>query len=94
MEIKPATEDAAEELSFREAMRPPRLRELRSRRGGRPERQTIPQGGTISFYSLYALGSRTDTLPAAWAAVRRNDPDASGGVDGMSIELIAATPES
>ena len=43
------------------------------------------------FYSLYGLVCRTDTLQAAWAAVRRNG--GAAGVDGITIEAITATPE-
>ena len=87
MEIKPTTEDAVEELSFREAILPPSLQELRPKLG----RKAKPQK-RFRFYSLYALVSRTDTLQGAWAAVRRNN--GAPGVDGMSIEQITATLES
>jgi RNA-directed DNA polymerase len=81
------TEEAVEELSFREAMLPPSLRELRQKLG-----QKAKQQKRFRFYSLYGLVSRNDVLEAAWAAVRRND--GAPGVDGVSIEQIAAKPES
>ena len=80
------TERAVEELSFREAMLPPSLRELRQKLG-----QKAKQQKRFRFYSLYALVYRRDVLEAAWAAVRRNA--GAPGVDGVSIEQIAATPE-
>src|SRR6516165_2016784 len=80
------TEQAVEELSFREAMLPPSLRELRQKLG-----QKAKQQKRFRFYSLYALVYRRDVLEAAWAAVRRNA--GAPGVDGVSIEQIAATPE-
>jgi RNA-directed DNA polymerase len=81
------TEQVVEEISFREAILPPSLRELRQKLG-----QKAKQQKRFRFYSLYALVSRNDVLEAAWAAVRRND--GAPGVDGVSIEQMAATPES
>jgi RNA-directed DNA polymerase len=75
-----------DELSFREAMLPPSLRELRQKLG-----QKAKQQKRFRFYSLYALVYRRDVLEAAWATVRRNA--GAPGVDGVSIEQIAATPE-
>lgn len=86
MENLPTTEEAGEELSFREAILPPSLQELRQKLG-----QKAKQQKRFRFYSLYALVSRADTLRAAWAAVQRNE--GAPGVDGVSIEQIAATPE-
>ena len=83
----PTTGHADEELSFREALLPPSLRELRQKLGRKAKQQK-----RFRFYSLYGLVCRTDTLQAAWAAVRRND--GAPGVDGVSIEQISATPES
>ena len=85
--MKPTTEQAVEELSFREAILPPSLRELRQKLG-----QKAKQRKRYRFYSLYGLVNRIDVLQAAWAAVRRND--GAPGIDGVSIEQIAATPES
>jgi RNA-directed DNA polymerase len=81
------TEQAGEELSFREAILPPNVRELRQKLG-----QKAKQQKRFCFYSLYGLVCRSDVLQAAWAAVRRND--GAPGVDGVSIEAIAAKPES
>ena len=61
----PTTDQAVEELSFREAILPPKLRELRQTLGRKAKEQK-----RYRFYSLYALVSRPDTLQAAWAAVR------------------------
>jgi RNA-directed DNA polymerase len=87
MKTIPTTEEAVEELSFREAILPPSLRELRQKLG-----QKAKQQKRFRFYSLYALVYRSDVLQAAWTAVRRNA--GAPGVDGVSIEQIAATPES
>lgn len=80
------TEEAGEELSFREAILPPKLRELRQRLG-----QKAKQEKRFRFYSLYGWVCRSEVLQAAWAAVKRND--GAPGVDGVSIDQIAATPE-
>ena len=87
MEDIPTTEEAVEELSFREALLPPSLRELRQKLGQKAKQQKRNR-----FYSLYALVCRRDVLQAAWAAVRRNE--GAPGVAGVSIEQIGATPES
>ena len=83
----PMTEYEVEELTFREAILPPKLQELRQKLS-----QKAKQQKRFRFYSLYAHICRTDTLQAAWDAVRRNN--GAPGVDGVSIEQIAATPES
>jgi len=87
MEIKPTTEEVVEELSFREALLPPSLQELRQKLG-----QKAKQAKRYRFYSLYALVCRSDVLQAAFAAVKRNE--GAPGVEGVSLEQITATPES
>ena len=86
MKIPTTGQAEKEELSYREAILPPKLQELRQKLGRKAKEQK-----RFRFYSLYALVYRTDTLQAAWAAVRRNG--GAAGVDGRSIEQIAATPE-
>src|SRR6266705_4167737 len=83
----PTTGQAVEELTIREALLPPQLRALRQKLS-----QKAKQQKRFRFYSLYAHVCRADTLQAAWKAVRAND--GAPGVDGVSIEQIAASPES
>ena len=83
----PTTEQAVEELTIREALLPPHLRALRQKLS-----QKAKQQKRFRFYSLYAHLCRPDTLQAAWDAVRCNE--GAPGVDGVSIEQIAANPES
>lgn len=87
MDPIPTTEEVVEEPSFREAILPPSLRELRQKLGRKAKQQK-----RYRFYSLYGLVCRSDVLKAAWAAVRRNG--GAPGVDRVSIEQIGATPES
>lgn len=88
IEVKTSTtEQAQEEITFREALLPPSLRELRQKLGRKAKQQK-----RYRFYSLYGLMSRTDVLTAAWMAVKRNQ--GASGVDGVSIEQIAVTEAS
>lgn len=82
----PTTEQAEASLTFREAVLPPKLRELRQKLS-----QKAKQEKRFRFYSLYAHVCRTDTLQAAWDAVRRNG--GAAGVDGVGIGQIAVNPE-
>ncbi len=83
----PTTEYVEEELTIREALLPPQHWALRQKLS-----QKAKQQKRFRFYSLYAHVCRADTLQAAWKAVRAND--GAPGVDGVSIEQIAASPES
>ncbi len=83
----PTTEQAVEEPTIREALLPPPLQALRQKLSQKAKPQK-----RFRFYSLYAHVCRADTLQAAWEAVRRND--GAPGVDGVSIEQMAASEES
>ena len=83
----PTTEQAVEEPTIREALLPPPLQALRQKLSQKAKPQK-----RFRFYSLYAHVCRADTLQAAWDAVRRNH--GAPGVDGVSIEQMAASEES
>lgn len=75
------TEPAAGELSFREAILPPRVAALRQKLA-----QKAKQEPKFRFYSLYGGVIEKDTLAAAWGRVCSNG--GAPGVDGISIEQI------
>jgi RNA-directed DNA polymerase len=78
---RPTTEQAAEELPFREANLPPKLAALRQKLA-----QKAKQEPRFRFYSLYGGVRDKDTLLAAWRKVCSNG--GAPGVDGISIEQI------
>src|SRR5260370_17955467 len=77
----PTTENVVEELTFREALLPPQLQELRQKLS-----QKAKQQKPFRFYSLYAHICRTDTLQAAWDAVRRNN--VTPGVNALTLKQM------
>ena len=79
--MKPTTEEAEHELTFKEALLPPSLQELRQKLGRKAKQQK-----RFRFYSLYGLVCREDVLRAAVAAVRRNN--GAPGVDGMTVAEV------
>src|SRR5436189_4164489 len=90
MNHRPMTEKDARAIECREAISFaawPKLLALRETLGRKAKEEK-----RFRFYSLYDHVCRTDTLEAAWATVRRNN--GAPGVDQVSIEQIAATPES
>ena len=80
------TDHAVEELSFTETNLPSSVQALRQKLG-----QKAKQQKRFRFYSLYGLVCRQDVLQAAVWAVWRNG--GAPGVDGVSIEAMAETPE-
>jgi RNA-directed DNA polymerase len=87
----PTTGNAADSnpqpLSVREAMLPPKLRELRQKLNAKAKQEP-----GFRFYSLYGLICRPDVLRAAWMQVRANR--GAPGIDGVSIEQIEESKES
>jgi len=78
---RPTTEQAAEDLPFREALLPPRLVARRQKLA-----QKAKQEPKFRFYSLYSGVMDQDTLQAAWRKVCSKG--GAPGVDGVSIEQI------
>lgn len=81
MSDQPTTGKAGKELSVREAMLPPKLRDWRAKLSAKAKQEK-----RYRFYSLYGLVGHPETLRAAWAQVRANG--GSPGVDGVTIEQI------
>jgi RNA-directed DNA polymerase len=77
----PTTGKAEAELTMREAMLPPKLREWRAKLSVKAKQEKH-----YCFYSLYWLVSHPVTLQAAWEQVRANG--GAAGVDGVSIEQV------
>jgi RNA-directed DNA polymerase len=81
MKVQPTTEEAGTELTVREAVLPPKLRDWRAKLSAKAKQEK-----RYRFYSLYGLVSHPETLRAAWAQVRANG--GKPGVDGITIEQI------
>jgi RNA-directed DNA polymerase len=86
MSDQPTTEEAGGELTMREAMLPPKLRDWRAKLSAKAKQEK-----RYRFYSLYGQVSHPETLKAAWAQVRAND--GSPGVDGVTIAKIVEEGE-
>jgi RNA-directed DNA polymerase len=81
MKDRPMTEEAGAELSVREAVLPPKLRDWRAKLSAKAKQEK-----RYRFYSLYGLVSHPETLRAAWTQVRANG--GKPGVDRITIEQI------
>jgi RNA-directed DNA polymerase len=75
------------EFSVREALLPPKLRELRAKLSAKAKQEP-----KFRFYSLYGHLCQPGWLQAAWAQVRANR--GAPGVDGVTIEQIERSEES
>lgn len=78
---QPTTEQAAAELTIREALLPPQLHARRQKLS-----QKAKQEKQFRFYSLFGQVTDPLTLRAAWQQVRANN--GAPGVDGVSFEQI------
>jgi RNA-directed DNA polymerase len=89
----PTTETAVaepnepEEFSVREALLPPKLRELRAKLRAKAKREP-----KFRFYSLYGHLCQPWVLQAAWTQVQANG--GAPGVDGVTIGQIGHSEES
>ena len=82
-----AGQSEPKEFAVREALLPPKLRELRAKLSAKAKQEP-----KFRFYSLYGHLCQPWVLQAAWAQVRANR--GAPGVDGMSIEQIERSEES
>lgn len=89
----PTTEDAKaeqnepESLTVREALLPPKLRELRAKLSAKAKREP-----RFRFYSLYGHLCQPWVLDAAWTQVQANA--GAPGVDGVTIQQVSRSEES
>lgn len=88
----PMTEKVVEafdepEIPVREALLPPKLRELRQKLNAKAKQEP-----DFRFYSLYGHICRPEVLRAAWRQVRANR--GACGIDGVTIEQIDVSEES
>lgn len=75
------------ELTVREALLPPKLRELRAKL-----KMKAKQEPKFRFYSLYGHLCQPWVLQAAWAQVQANG--GAPGIDGVSVQAIGRSEES
>lgn len=75
------------EMTVREALLPPKLRELRAKL-----KMKAKQEPKFRFYSLYGHLCQPWVLQAAWAQVQANG--GAPGIDGVSVRVIGRSEES